>query len=196
MPKVVDHDERRVRIAHALLDVVRRDGVGAVSVRSVAAAADLSTGSLRNTFPSRAGLVGFAMTAVAERVTARVEARAAQGATDVEGLTDLCCEVLPLDAERLAEAEVWMELVVLGRTDAALRERSVATHEALGRFCAGVVTHLRPGPVRDVASDAAGLHAMLDGLALHAVLHPDRFDTGRAREAVRDHLAALARGRG
>ena len=47
MPRVVDQEARRQLISDALLAVVRRDGVGAVSVRSVAKEAGLSVGSMQ-----------------------------------------------------------------------------------------------------------------------------------------------------
>lgn len=190
---MVDHDRRRREIADAVLAVVRRGGVGTVSVRTVADEVGLSVGSLRNTFGRQGDLMAFAMTAVAERVTARVEARATARPPGLEDLADLCGEVLPLDEERRAEAEVWLELVVLARTDAELATVSVAAHEALRRLVAGVVGAVLAGAAAErLELETARLHALLDGLALHGVLHPETFDAAMARHAVRDHLASLA----
>lgn len=194
---MVDHDARRERIAGALLAVVRRDGVGAVSVRSVAAEAGLSVGSMRHTAASQADLVAFAMEAVAERVAARVATRVAGWRAErpptLDDLTDLCGEVLPLDAERLAEAAVWLELVTLARTDERLGRVSAEAHEGLRRLAERVVAALRPaaGPTRR-EEEAVHLHALLDGLALHAVLHPGLVDPGSMAAVVRAHLAGLA----
>lgn len=52
MPKLIDHQERKQEIAQAIWTIVQREGIRAVSVRTVAAEAGISTGSLRHVFPS------------------------------------------------------------------------------------------------------------------------------------------------
>ncbi|WP_240917806.1 TetR/AcrR family transcriptional regulator [Phycicoccus sp. HDW14] len=198
MPKVVDHVARREQIAEALLAVVRRDGVGAVSVRSVAAQAGLSVGSMRHTATSQSDLVAFAMEAVAERVASRIGARVSgwstAGPPDVGDLVELCGEVLPLDDERRAEAAVWLELVTLARTDPTLADVSDAAHAGLRRVADRVVSVLLPGADRrTLAREALRLHALLDGLALHGVLHPRAAGPAQVRAVVAHHLAALRR---
>ncbi|MBT9253971.1 TetR family transcriptional regulator C-terminal domain-containing protein [Phycicoccus sp. MAQZ13P-2] len=199
MPRVVDQEARRQLIADALLAVVRRDGIGAVSVRSVAAQAGLSVGSMRHTVASQDDLVAFAMRAVADRVGARVTARVggwnAAHAPDLDDLVDLCGEVLPLDDERRAEAAVWLELVTLARTAPRLAEVSAQAHLGIRSLVDRVVAALLPAadPGRREV-EAAGLHALLDGLALHVVLQPEATDLRGVRAVVRHHLAALAAG--
>ena len=46
MPKVVDHEERRRELAHAVWRVIRRQGVDRASVRTVALEAGWSPGAL------------------------------------------------------------------------------------------------------------------------------------------------------
>lgn len=197
MPKVVDHDARRLEIADALLAVVRREGVAAVSVRTVAAEAGLSVGAMRHTAASQGELLAFAMGVVAERVAGRVAARAAAGPADLDALTDVLGEVLPLDAERTAEAAVWVELVTRARTDAALAPVSADAHAGLRTLVATVVAAAVPGAAPErVADEAVALHALLDGLALHAVLHPGSVEPGLARRLVRAHLEGLRSGPG
>lgn len=194
MPRVVDHDQRRRAIAAALFAVTRRDGMAAVSVRSVAAEAGLSVGSMRHTVASQAELVAFAMRVLAERVQERVSASVWDSGLD--GQTDVCCELLPLDAERLAEAEVWLELMARARTDPALRPVADEAHTGLRAFSTSVVAQLlRPGTPPDrVSLEAERLHALLDGLAVHGVHHPGAVQPERARALVRAHLASLAGG--
>lgn len=192
MPKVVDHDARRREIADALFAIVRRDGIAAVSVRSVAAQAGLSVGAMRHSAASQGELLAFAMQVLSDRVVERIAQRAS-GPADVDGLTEVCCELLPLDADRLAEAAVWFELVALARTDPSLRRLSRASHEGIGTFACSVAAALLPEATKPVRVDHEGarLHALLDGLALHGVLHPDRVDVDGVREIVRAHLRGL-----
>lgn len=199
MPRVVDQEARRRLIADALLAVVRRDGVGAVSVRSVAKEAGLSVGSMRHTVASQDDLVAFAMRAVADRVGVRVTARVggwdAAHAPGLDDLVDLCGEVLPLDDERRAEAAVWLELVTLARTAPRLAEVSAQAHLGIRSLVDRVVAVLLPeaDPARHEA-EVTRLHALLDGLTLHVVLQQEATDLRDVRAVVRHHLAGLAAG--
>ena len=193
----MDQERRRLLIAEALLDVTRRDGVRGVSVRSVAERAGLSVGSMRNTAASQSELVAFAMTVVGERVAARVATRLDRGLPDdgeakVEALTDLCCEVLPLDEDRRAEAEVWLELVTAARTDSSLAGVSATAHDGLRRLARTVVAARGVTDSEAAERGARELHALLDGLALHLVLHPADRDVETVRAVVRDRVRPVA----
>src|SRR5215467_14024866 len=114
MPRVVDHAQRRTELAEAVWRVIRRDGVEHASVREVAREANLSMGSLRYFFDSQDGLLRFAMQEVMRRVQARIEAGAAareaamRGGKTGEVVVGLLEQVLPVDDERLAEAQIWL----------------------------------------------------------------------------------------
>ncbi|MGZ4599968.1 MAG: TetR/AcrR family transcriptional regulator [Oryzihumus sp.] len=200
MPKVVDHEERRAHIADALWRIVLRDGFAAASVRSVAAEGGWSAGSVRHYFSSQGDLIGFAMATLSERVQARVEARA-QGAVDFDGLVALLEEVLPLDAQRRAETEVWMALVAAARTDDRLRPLTEQAHRDLRRLAESVVMVLAgrgdggsssPSLAVDPVTETDRLHALVDGLALHGSFGTRLMPVKRIRAALLAHLEDLA----
>src|SRR5262245_13752091 len=102
-----DPAARREEVAAAVWRLIRRDGMEAVSVRRVAREAGLSTGSLRHLFATQSALVAFSMRLVLDRASARV--RALPQPEEPRALVEaLLGEVLPLDAERRAESEVWL----------------------------------------------------------------------------------------
>jgi hypothetical protein len=72
---------------------------------------------------------------------------------------------------------------------------SVETHRGLRAMAAAVVRAAAPD-LDDGATEveADRLHALVDGLALHGVLHPEDVTPDRARAALRAHLEQLARG--
>lgn len=67
VPKLINHEERKQEIAHAVWAVLTRDGVRAVSVRTVAAQAGISTGSLRHVFPSLDDMMLFSLDYVGKK---------------------------------------------------------------------------------------------------------------------------------
>ena len=173
MPKVVDHEERRAELAGAVWRLVMREGIDAASIRRVAAEAGWSAGSLRHYFETQSELLRFAMELVVQRVTARVQALG----PDAEPRA-LLHQALPLDDERRAEMQVWLAFTMQALVDPALGELRDAAHAALRGLCARAVGEER----------AEQLHALVDGLALHAVLAPDVTTPDRQVELLDDYL--------
>lgn len=188
MPPRMDHEARRAELAGAVWRVVREQGVGAVSVRTVAQEAGVAVGSLRHVFPTRAELLEFSTELIVRRATERIAAVPAEDDT-VRHAQRVLDELLPLDAERRTEMEVNLALVAeapaLPRL-AAIRDEA---HEALGALCAQIVEHLSGRPDPD---ETRRLHALLDGLALHLLHQDPAEDTTWARGLLRAELERIA----
>src|SRR5690606_26129056 len=109
MPKIVDHEKRKIKIAEATWKVIVEEGIENATVRKIAQASGLSVGALRHYFASQTDLLHFSMELVSERVMQRVEKRkASKDHISLEFLTDGVSEVLPIDEERKIEMEVWL----------------------------------------------------------------------------------------
>jgi AcrR family transcriptional regulator len=197
VPKVVDHDARRQELAEATRRVVRRDGIERATVRAIAAEAGWSPGSLRYYFPAQSELLAFAMELVADGVRERIAAVeiAGDARTAVERLLE---QVLPLDAERRMEMEVWLAFWARAQADPDLRAQREETHQALRLFVRRCLVVLREAgltsPELSLAVETSRLHALLDGLALHGVASPETTTPRRMRAALRAHLDALRGG--
>jgi AcrR family transcriptional regulator len=194
MPKVVDHEQRRRELGHAVWRVIRRDGVDHASVRTVAEEAGWSPGALRHYFASQSALLAFAMRLVVERIEGRIAAlgRAADPRRAVE---QVLYELLPLDDERRAENEVWLAFTARALIDPELRVQHAEVHDALHRACASAVETLaaagRANAGTATALQAERLHALTDGLAVHTALRPDLMAPEHIVAVVRLHLDAL-----
>ena len=189
VPKQVDHEQRREELAAALWRLVMRDGVEAASIRRVADEAGWSTGSLRHYFATQSELLSFAMELVTRRVTERLEALPTTGTPQQRALAVLS-QVLPLDPERHAEMQVWLAFTTRSFVDPALRLRRDEAHVLLRDVCHKVAVALG---AREPALAAERLHALVDGLARHAVLAPTTTTSDRQREILAKHLQELPR---
>src|SRR5689334_13631284 len=197
MPKIVDHDARREEIAEALWRVVRRDGIRAASVRTVAAEAGWSAGAVRHYFPDQDGLLSFAMDLVSRRVTEPVNAIEAKGTVPAIVLRYLD-EVLPLDAERRAEFDIWLAFMAQAQAESGagtLHAHVDTVHEELRGLCESLVRALSEAGLLkdglDVRREVERLHALLDGLALHAAIQPQRTTPTRVHQLMRHHVESL-----
>jgi hypothetical protein len=105
-------------------------------------------------------------------------------------------ELMPLDSQRRMEMAVNMAVVAESPSHPDLRRVALDTQKAVADACAAVLTRLQDeGLVRgdaDLAYETERLHALVDGLALHA-LTVDRKDLRpKAVLAVlRQHLSGL-----
>jgi AcrR family transcriptional regulator len=194
VPRSVEESVRRRDVAEAVWRVVRREGLEGASVRAVAGEAGLSMGSLRHYFPSQSDLHAFAMRLVTDRIRARVEAlpatpdprRWAMGVLE---------QMIPVDADRRAESEVWLAFSARALVDpelCALRDEGwdllrEVCHNLVRRFADAGAPHL------DLDVEAARLHALVDGLLVHGVLRPARADPSTLRQVLAGHLDALLR---
>ena len=187
MPKQVDHDERRQDLADAVWRVIERDGVEAASLRAVAAEAGWSVGALRHYFATQTDLLTFAMELVMQRVAGRLRTAPAD-APPRDRAEQALHEVLPLDAARRAEMLVWLAFTSRSLFDPALRPLRDQAHSELRDLCRGVARLLgAASPLRD----GDRLHALVDGLALHAVLAPTVTTPARQREILAAELDAI-----
>ncbi|HET9289599.1 MAG TPA: TetR family transcriptional regulator C-terminal domain-containing protein, partial [Actinomycetes bacterium] len=182
MPKLVDPEQRRAAIAEAVWTVIRRDGLQRASVRNVAREAGLSMGSLRHYFSTQSELLCFAMQLVGDRARARV--RTLRPAADPrQGAEQLLAELVPLDDERRAESEVWLAFTDRALVDPDQRAIHQRIHDQLYGACVTAVTLLADAGLTpadlDVPLEATRLQALVDGLALHAVMRPEKVPPSR-----------------
>jgi AcrR family transcriptional regulator len=199
VPKLVDHEARRREVAHAVWRVVRREGLDGASVRAVAEEAGLSAGSMRHYFDGQADLQRAAMEELMSRVGARLAALDPSGAP-ADVARRIVAELLPLDDERQAEAEVWFAFVARARTDEAFRQLAEASYDGLRALVRQVVA-LAQGIDLEMTPDAPPpevdeveverLFALLDGLVLHAVQRPGLVSADALLAVVDRHFEGL-----
>ena len=193
MPKVVDPTERRLELVEAVWRVIRRDGLEQASVRNVAREAGLSMGSLRHYFASQSELMVFAFRTVIDRIETRLAALEPEPDPRRRAQRVLA-ELLPLDDERRAENDVWLAFTTRAMADPALRALRDEGYDALRAGCQAIVTDLAAAGLApaDIRAETERLHALLDGLAVHAAMRPDIHTAQSLAAAIARHLDALA----
>ncbi|WP_019911327.1 TetR/AcrR family transcriptional regulator [Paenibacillus sp. HW567] len=194
MPRKVDHDERRNRLAEAAWRIIRREGLEAASVRNVAKEAGMSLGSLRHYFASQSDLLTFSMRLVSERGYSRIVGYQTTGnpRKDVEYLIG---ELMPLDEERRAEAEVWLAFVGRAVTDPGIQSLKQEVHDGLYLGFRQMMEYLTAEQVLrrglDLELEIKVLHGLVDGLVLHHVIHPEQVTPEDIVKLVSYHLDRL-----
>lgn len=198
MPKKVDPEARRDEVVDAVFQVVRRAGFEQASLRNVAEEAGLAIGSVRHYFDGHTDLMVFAMRASLDRVSARLMERVGPLlATEdpgerAEGVERMLAELLPLDERRREEATVWLAFTMASRTRPELRPLAQEAYDGMRRLVRRIVDGIaRHRPVGDPVVETERLCALIDGLTLEGVLHPDRMTPELMLRALRRHLQTL-----
>jgi len=173
VPKVVDHEQRRRELAEAVWQVIARDGVDGVSIRSVAHESGWSSGALRHYFSTRAELLAFACEQVIEQVTARITALRPP-ADPVAAVRAILLETMPVDDLRRTEDSIAFSFLALGLGDPELARVQRQHFTSMYGLCLRLVEELSahgalaPSP-EDPPTLARRLHAVVDGLTVHAL---------------------------
>ncbi|MFI8712665.1 TetR family transcriptional regulator C-terminal domain-containing protein [Brevibacillus brevis] len=193
MPKIIDHEKRREQIAEATWRVIVEQGMEGATVRGIAKEAGLSLGALRHYFATQDELLMYAMQLVKERATARIaEIAANEEWAPKERVTKIFLELLPTNQEKMVEMEVWFAFTVYFRHkkegfDAQHDEIYASVRKLLDS--ADQLNLLRKELDKEMETEK--LYAVIDGLALHAYLEPQRVDGERITKVLEHHLASL-----
>lgn len=195
MPKIVDHHQRRKQLAEATWRVILKKGLEGVTVRNVAKEAGFSFSLIRHYFQTHSDLLAFSMQLVADRVTERVKALSPPKHHPRQYVETIIAELLPLDKERTAEAQVWFAFINRALTDENLYPYSQEVHQSLAQLFIQLVTLLKrsgmiPASVH-VETEAKKMHAFVDGLVVHYVIHPQHMSKTEMFRLVQSYLDTL-----
>lgn len=201
MPKTVDHDARRSMILGAFVTLAVRDGLHAVSMRSVAAEAGISLRLVQYYFKTKAGLMQSGLAMLENVSNERWEKRVhslPEASTAKETLRALFAEALPTDRQRREFHLLWTAYAVLGQTDPEIPNHMVVAGPS--RLLQRVVSLFRQGKALgefdielDADSEAAVLLGLIHGLSTAVMIgfqsgdaamelltcHLDRLDVGK-----------------
>lgn len=173
MPKIVDHDERRLELVGATWRIIARLGIESATMREIATEAGFANGALKPYFPTKDTLLTFAFSHVFNRTNDRI-AEVTAGKSGIAALRAFCLEVLPLDEERVSEARIVIPFWQKAINDP---EKAAIHQESMEQWQAAIVRHLaearKNGDVSASADDrviAGHLLNMLLGAQIAAAL--------------------------
>ncbi|MCF6427071.1 MULTISPECIES: TetR/AcrR family transcriptional regulator [Amycolatopsis] len=174
VPKIVDREQRRREIAEAVLRLIAREGIEAVSVRTVATEAGLSAGAVQKYFATRDELFRFAFDLTGEYIEQRWM-RVPQGHL-LTMLRALVAEALPLDDQRRAEVIVVLAFAaraaVLPEWADHLREGYEFMRAQTADFLGQAQRHGHVRDDLDAGKLADVVVALTDGFAQHLLQAP------------------------
>jgi AcrR family transcriptional regulator len=194
LPARIDAEERRTRVVHAAFGLVAAEGIDALSLRRVAAAANLNIGSVRHFFHGHEDLMAAAARDAGDRMARRLSAHPAgelkglAGTAALDALQELVEQVLPVDADRRAEAAVVLEFVIASRTRPVFAPMAARMAADLREVLAEALTALA---IANPETGARQLAAVIGGLTVDAVTPHGAITAAELRATLRAHLSLL-----
>ncbi|RZI52513.1 TetR family transcriptional regulator [Aeribacillus pallidus] len=196
MPKKVDHVKQREKIAIATWNVIAKGGMEKATVRNIAREAGVSVGSLRHYFSTQAELLSFAMKLVSERVSQRIN-EIDFSMPPLDAMKRMIREVLPLEDDTKKEMEVWFAFTQKALSEPELQPLSKEVYLKMRYGFEQVIKTLvkldLARPNINVELEVDRLYALIDGLAIHGLMHPEYLSNEMIESILDSHLKSLCK---
>jgi TetR/AcrR family transcriptional regulator, transcriptional repressor of bet genes len=196
--KQASEDVRRDQILRAAFEVASREGIGGLTVRAVAAEAELSHGLVLYHFRRKERLVHDLLEWVIETTAVlHVPAEVARLPHAQDRLHALLQHEMARLSHQPRHTRLFFEYWALGARHAPTRERisaELARYRAAFRDVMEELLRAEPRTVGGVTADgmAAVAVSWIHGCAVQAMVDPTRFDSDEYLAAVRGMVASLA----
>ncbi|MGW4684690.1 TetR/AcrR family transcriptional regulator [Streptomyces sp. NPDC004244] len=196
MPRQVDHEGRRRRIAEAVCALADESGLEGVTLRDVADRAQVSMGAVQRCFRTKEEMLLFALGHIGDRIGERVRARLVRSPAQSAGtaLGHAATEIALLRGEHRAEARVWLAFLAQAAVSEPLARAVRANYAVLQDVFTRLVAEAAGdgAALPDPARRARTLLALADGLTAHVLI--GHLTENQAQDVLHAHLAALWEG--
>lgn len=183
----------RERVVGAVIAIIGEAGFDGLSVRAVASRAEVSLGAVQHHFPTKAGMLHAAMTAISAAVRERYGTLDAV-ADPVERLHAVSEALVPADAASPV-ARVWLAFVARAAVDEQTRAEYADLWARLRANLRLLLVAAGASP-QTAQEDSVELLALLDGLAVSVVAERSGIDPSTARRIARRRVDELIGPRG
>jgi AcrR family transcriptional regulator len=188
--------ERRALILEVARAQISENGVLQTSLRDIAAACGLSTGTLGYHFDGIAEILAEVLRLASEDFITQVMTNAQMEKSAADRLTVIVAANLPDNPGALAVWRLWLDYWAIVARDRTLQAVHAERYHMWREVCrqilaeAVAVGEIAPLDVEQVAAEFVGL---FDGLILQAVVGDNEMDSARALTVLRGYLAATLR---
>ncbi len=188
MPRIVDHDERRILIAKVVDDLVYEQGVQAVTIREVASRVGYSTTVVSHYFSSKLEMLVFTHQLARRKVEALIEAAISHGRPLIETLEHL----LPLTEERWRDWHTWFAFWGMAPAEPDVtrewREGTSNAHNLFLRLTESAQAAGQFPACIDSASAATQIQIFVNGIASLVSQHRADWPADRQKAMLRNLL--------
>ncbi|MEI6136984.1 MAG: TetR/AcrR family transcriptional regulator [Chloroflexota bacterium] len=185
-------EPRRNEVLHHVTALIGEHGIDGMTMRQVAHATGLSTGTINYHFGNKRGLVLAALASAGEAPEGAVV-----GGSPLTRLRRVLAGFVLDMPERRAWWQFWVEVAAQSARDEELRRHERARHATQRRHMEDLIEEgIRGDEIRadvNAAGAAESLLALATGLAIQQLTTPDDMTVHRASDALESALRQIAR---
>ncbi|MER8438827.1 TetR/AcrR family transcriptional regulator [Mesorhizobium sp. M1312] len=136
MPKIIDVEQTRLRIARAACKAIAQKGISAVTMIDIANAANVTTGMITHYFDGKADIIAAAMRIPFLNIERNLAHLLEKGETDLATLLDVA---IPASKSHFEDSLIWVNFWGVIATDPEFRKLNVALHREGGNIYAHLI---------------------------------------------------------
>lgn len=194
MPKIVDHDLQRVKFAEAAMSLIARHGLEGVTMRAVAAEANLSYGCLFHYFSSKDELLMHAVRHSTALQTKRIN-EYTNKYSGLKALEHLLCDDAIITESTRDDWIVWLTLLYKAALQASFATAYAELVDGWQARIAGLLEDAQQaGEIRnelDIGFETLAIWAYSSGIGQLSLLHPDLLPVERQKQLISAYLDKL-----
>ncbi len=194
MPKIVDHDIQRVKFAEAAMSLIAQHGLEGVTMRAVAAEADLSYGSLFHYFSSKDELLMHAVRHSTTLQSERINAFTSKY-SGLKALEHLLCDDAIITESTRDDWIVWLTFVHKASLQAsfatAYAEMIDGWQGRIARLLEDAKQAGEIGQELDVEFEATAIWAYSAGVGQLGLMHPNLLSVEVQKQLISAYLDKL-----
>ena len=195
MPKVVNHDERRVEIAHATWAAVQSVGVDNLTLRDITLEAGFSTGVLTHYFRDKDSVLRFAFTIAYRKTFERILNANKSVDSDLMCIRNAMAELLPDPNKPESVAFVSMCFAIRNSNDPLLAEEYNANkneyRDLLKKYITNSIEKEEIPRVRKTEDVLDLILAVVDGVCIQSLLSPEVYTKKRCVRIIESMVERL-----
>jgi len=192
MPRIIDHEIRRVELADAACKAIARHGIDSVKLTDVGDIAGCTTGAITHYFADKAALLAAALDHASRNISRRMDERLEADETDFIGYL---AENLPLNRQSRIESVVWYNFWVRAMSETGLAKRQRAIHRLWRKQLERAIVGLQQAGEIEIGTrmdeEVEALSAVINGIALRATLDPRDWPARRQIDQLQFYLDRL-----
>ncbi|MES0213328.1 TetR family transcriptional regulator [Mesorhizobium sp. M0028] len=136
MPKIIDVEQTRLRIAKAACKAIAQKGISSVTMIDIANAANVTTGMITHYFDGKADIIAAAMRVPFLNMERKFARLLDKGETDLATLLDVA---IPASTSQFEDSVIWVNFWGVIATAPEFRKLNVALHREGGNIYAQVI---------------------------------------------------------
>ena len=194
MPKLIDHETKKLDIAHAAWKILLKEGIEAASVRNIAKEAGITLGALRYYFTSQEELLAYTEDLIHANLTERTTELFMADLPPKEKILNLLVGLLPEEGEGNSASEARLIFKMQAKYSQKSYDRGRdSVYQGVRSILSNLVMLNLLKKDTDLAMETDRLYTLMDGLAMDIMLRGSELKPDYARNILEAHIHSISK---